>query len=241
MGLSGSFALPVLRTVSVRGSRRAVTLPCGSDCSVVVRRLPLDKRARRPLALSAARCGCEPAADQDVRAPSQTLAMCGRDSPNGEQCNGRIPSARRRRVRPRRSRSPFPWLRFGRSVSSALRIWGVPQSTVAARSARHPRTQNPSTLFRAVARQPGEVKKSHRKTQNQSSRARPLDKERTQSARAGARLRARLSHRSSHKASARPARCPGHSSSVVGPGEALDRGRAGAVGHGARCLHRPET
>jgi hypothetical protein len=38
--------------------------------------------------------------------------MCGRDSPNGEQCNGRIPSARRRRVRPRRSRSSFPWLRI---------------------------------------------------------------------------------------------------------------------------------
>jgi len=28
MGLSGSFALPVLRTVTMRGSCRAVTLPC---------------------------------------------------------------------------------------------------------------------------------------------------------------------------------------------------------------------
>jgi hypothetical protein len=28
MGLSGSFALPVLRTVSMRGSCRAVTVPC---------------------------------------------------------------------------------------------------------------------------------------------------------------------------------------------------------------------
>src|SRR5438552_4615811 len=35
MELSGSFALPVLRTVTVRGSRRAVTLPCSIRVSSV--------------------------------------------------------------------------------------------------------------------------------------------------------------------------------------------------------------
>jgi hypothetical protein len=37
----------------------------------------------------------------------QTLAVGGRDSPKGEQYSRQIPSAGRRRVRPRRSRSPF--------------------------------------------------------------------------------------------------------------------------------------
>src|SRR6266852_3628652 len=49
---------------------------------------------------------------KDGRLAPETLSMCERDSPIGEQLNGRIPSARRRRVRPRRSRSPFPWLRI---------------------------------------------------------------------------------------------------------------------------------
>ena len=46
------------------------------------------------------------------RGLSQKLAMCGRESLNGEQFGVWVPSARRRRVRPRRSRSPFPWLRM---------------------------------------------------------------------------------------------------------------------------------
>src|SRR6266446_2398095 len=37
MGLSGSFALPVLRTVTMRGSCRAVTLPCLIRVSSVAR------------------------------------------------------------------------------------------------------------------------------------------------------------------------------------------------------------
>ena len=48
MGLSGSFALPVLRTVTMRGSRGAVTLPC---------LLRVPSVARKPFRFASARGG----------------------------------------------------------------------------------------------------------------------------------------------------------------------------------------
>src|SRR6266567_6600177 len=53
--------------------------------------------------------------------------MWGRDSPNGGPCNGGIPSAGRRRVRPRRSRSPFPWPRIRVSTRSRRNVLTFPQ------------------------------------------------------------------------------------------------------------------
>ncbi len=42
-------------------------------------------------------------------------------------CNGGIPSAGRRRVRPRRSRCPFPWLRIRVSTRSRRNVLTFPQ------------------------------------------------------------------------------------------------------------------